>query len=363
MAAIDFPNAPTTGQLFVASNGVIYQWTGVLWTVYGTVAPATFAAPPTYDYNNTLIADAGTGGAGGDVAMTITQGQAIFTRSYTANNPANPIEVDLTAMIGMAGTANWGVLALFLDGAVNAVAQMDGAINASWGVPFRVYWQGVLAAGAHTFHARFGSISGATGYLNGYGSGRLGGGAVRTTMVVREIGQGIIGAQGPQGPIGPTGPAGGSGNWQTGDVIETYRANPDVGWILMNDGTIGNAGSGATTRANADTQPLFNMFWPFAGCTIAGGKGASAAADWAALKAISLPLRRGRSSLGAGQGTSLTLRNPADSGGAESVGSSDVNVGLSFMGPPGGPAAYVGSHGHNVAIMQPFSAVYFHLKL
>ena len=35
MAAIDFPAAPTVNQIFVAPNGVTYQWNGVLWLPIG----------------------------------------------------------------------------------------------------------------------------------------------------------------------------------------------------------------------------------------------------------------------------------------------------------------------------------------
>jgi hypothetical protein len=35
MAALDFPASPTTGQIFVAPNGVTYQWTGTLWLPIG----------------------------------------------------------------------------------------------------------------------------------------------------------------------------------------------------------------------------------------------------------------------------------------------------------------------------------------
>src|SRR5262245_40117942 len=32
MAALDFPNSPTQGQQYVASNGAIYSWDGAVWT-------------------------------------------------------------------------------------------------------------------------------------------------------------------------------------------------------------------------------------------------------------------------------------------------------------------------------------------
>ena len=37
MAAIDFPNSPTVGQLFGAQNSVTYQWNGTLWQAVGGI--------------------------------------------------------------------------------------------------------------------------------------------------------------------------------------------------------------------------------------------------------------------------------------------------------------------------------------
>jgi len=354
MAALDFPNAPAVNDLFTGPNGVIYQWTGTLWTVYGTVQPLTYGAAPTYDYTNAMTLDNTANVPASDVPMLITAGQPLFTRVFTANNPANRIEVDLRIFMG-GGSAGTCRLALFIDGV--SISEAVKVFNTSWNDRIDVYWQGVLGPGAHTFHARWGANI--AFYLNGAQGARQAGGLMNSTMVIREVAQGIIGPQGVQGPPGVAGPAGGSGNWQTGDVIETYRSAADPGWVVMDDGTIGNTGSGGTTRANPDTQPLFNMFWPFAGCTIAGGKGASAAADWAALKAISIPKRRSRFTGGAGAGSGLTARNVGDALGSEITG--PVNVGISFMGPPGGPAGYVADHQHAQNI--PSAWVYFHLKL
>ena len=45
----------------------------------------------------------------------------------------------------------------------------------------------------------------------------------------------------------------------TGDVKITLKNVADSGWVIMNDGNIGDASSSATTRANADTQNLFTL--------------------------------------------------------------------------------------------------------
>jgi len=69
-----------------------------------------------------------------------------------------------------------------------------------------------------------------------------------------------------------------------------------TGWLPMDDLTIGSATSGATsnlgTGASADMEDLFTILWDNcadAQCPVSGGRGASAAADWAANKTINLP--------------------------------------------------------------------------
>lgn len=61
-----------------------------------------------------------------------------------------------------------------------------------------------------------------------------------------------------------------------------------AGWVLAINGTIGSATSGATIRANADTANLFAHLWTLANteAPVSGGRGASAAADFAANKTI-----------------------------------------------------------------------------
>ena len=40
----------------------------------------------------------------------------------------------------------------------------------------------------------------------------------------------------------------------TGDVKQTFKTIADPGWVMMNDGSIGDGSSGATTRANPDMR-------------------------------------------------------------------------------------------------------------
>lgn len=70
-----------------------------------------------------------------------------------------------------------------------------------------------------------------------------------------------------------------------------------TGFVRVNGRSIGSAASGATERANPDTEALYAFLWnniTDTFCPVSGGRGASAAADFAANKAIALPDARGR---------------------------------------------------------------------
>lgn len=83
----------------------------------------------------------------------------------------------------------------------------------------------------------------------------------------------------------------------TGDVKITYGTGALAGFVRPNGRTIGSLTSGATERANADTQALFILLWTVSDNTLlpvsGGARGASAAADWAANRNITLPDLRG----------------------------------------------------------------------
>lgn len=104
--------------------------------------------------------------------------------------------------------------------------------------------------------------------------------------------------------------------WSTGDVKPTFKTAADTGWVMMNDGTIGDASSGATTRANADTSLLYTLLWTNvadAWAPVTGGRGGSAAADFAAHKPMRLPRALGRALAISGTGA-YTTTFTADAG-------------------------------------------------
>lgn len=98
----------------------------------------------------------------------------------------------------------------------------------------------------------------------------------------------------------------------TGDVMWQMYNIPRTGWVRANARTIGNASSGATERANADTAALFNLTYiAFSNdrCPVSGGRGVDAATDFAANKTIQLPDMRGMTIGGMdGMGNSLSGR-------------------------------------------------------
>ncbi|MFO1146640.1 MAG: hypothetical protein U1E33_08915 [Rhodospirillales bacterium] len=152
----------------------------------------------------------------------------------------------------------------------------------------------------------------------------------------------------------------------TGDVKQTFRTIADPGWVMMNDGSIGDGSSGATTRANPDAEALFSLLWAntsdawckvlAAGGSTPTGRGASAAADWVAHRHILLPKVLGRVLAVAGWGAGLSNFALATWQGAEFVGLGLGNLpahthsfgvpahthtvpGMKAAGPPARPAA------------------------
>lgn len=100
--------------------------------------------------------------------------------------------------------------------------------------------------------------------------------------------------------IGPSAAGGGGATvdptaiLQTGWIQPIYGTGNVTGFVRANGRTLGNASSGATERANADTQALYVYLWNTdANLTVSTGRGASAANDFAANKTIALPDGRG----------------------------------------------------------------------
>jgi hypothetical protein len=103
------------------------------------------------------------------------------------------------------------------------------------------------------------------------------------------------------------------GTFTTGDAKPTYKTTADPGWVLISADpyTIGSASSGANF-ADATAADLYSLLWTNVSnsfAPVSGGRGVSAAADFAANKTLGIPKLLGRALCIAGAGTGLTLRS------------------------------------------------------
>lgn len=168
--------------------------------------------------------------------------------------------------------------------------------------------------------------------------------------------------------VGPSGGGGGGGSvdpttiLQTGQIVPMYGTGVLSGFVRANGRTIGSASSGATERANADVQALFEYLWGAdANLSVSGGRGASASADWSANKTIALPDLRGRVLAGlddmgntaAGRLTSSFFALPTTLG-ATGGGQSQtlVTANLPPYTPAGTVAVAAGAFWYNVLSVQ-----------
>lgn len=137
----------------------------------------------------------------------------------------------------------------------------------------------------------------------------------------------------------------------TGVGYPYFGTTAPTGYVMASGRTIGSATSGGTERANADTKDLYVLLWDSMTNTeapVSGGRGASAAADFAANKTLQLPDFRDRSFLGKG-----------DMGGSSAARVTSAVTGLNTatLGAGGGVQAHtltaaesgLPSHAHTVA--------------
>lgn len=126
--------------------------------------------------------------------------------------------------------------------------------------------------------------------------------AQTTDVPMGTIGQAILASNTEADLI-----AAGVALFSTGDAKFTLKTVADAGWVIMNDGTMGNTSSGATF-AGTQYQALYTLLWnniSNSWAPVTGGRGASAANDWTAQKPIQLLRVLGRSFIVAGQGSGL----------------------------------------------------------
>lgn len=114
----------------------------------------------------------------------------------------------------------------------------------------------------------------------------------------------------------------------TGVTVPYIGATAPTGWVLA-AGTIGDGTSSATARAHADTANLFALIWNSfadAQAPVSSGRGANAAADFAAHKRISLPDMRGRVPAGLDNPGGLGAANRLTAGGQAGIPSTTLGA-------------------------------------
>jgi hypothetical protein len=106
---------------------------------------------------------------------------------------------------------------------------------------------------------------------------------------------------------------------RTGDVRPCYVPTAPLGWILMQDTTIGNTGSVAF-YADKEYFPLYNYLYTNISNTwapVSGGRSGNAVTDFLANKTLTMPRVLGRALASAGNGAGLTARVIGEFAGAE----------------------------------------------
>lgn len=148
----------------------------------------------------------------------------------------------------------------------------------------------------------------------------------------------------------------------TGDIKARHATGSLSGWVRANGKTIGSATSGGTERANADCSALFQHLWTQdSTLTVSGGRGATAAGDWAANKTIALPDWRGRVPAGledmGNSAAALLSGNTVDNGETTTTLGATLGVGTHTLTTPQipshthtGTTSTNGAHTHQYAI-------------
>lgn len=141
----------------------------------------------------------------------------------------------------------------------------------------------------------------------------------------------------------------GEGALETGDVIWRFsNGGVRAGFVRLNGGTVGNAASGATERANDDAHDLFVWLWGQDSTglqlTVLPSRGATAEGDWLANKRLTLPdanntVLAGIAGMGLEPTTALRKLTGAifDAGDTDTVGSRGGRATHALTGAENGP--------------------------
>lgn len=136
---------------------------------------------------------------------------------------------------------------------------------------------------------------------------------------------------------------------KTGDLKARYGTGILEGWLPLNGRTMGSATSGAD-YASGDNEALFLYLWAAdTTLSVVGGRGANAAADWAANKRLTLPDASGRSLAGLDNmsGSARSVLTILDTLG-EKTGAQAITLTAGQIPQITGTAASDGAHTHTM---------------
>jgi len=119
-----------------------------------------------------------------DTIPQVGEGKQIFSQAFTVGTAGNRIRITVNGSIEVGNDA--GCIALFVDGAANAVAAHGFTTNADNPYGQTAIWEYTPSAGAHTYTIRVGSAAGAV-TINGISGGRKYGGVNQTTLIIEEL--------------------------------------------------------------------------------------------------------------------------------------------------------------------------------
>jgi hypothetical protein len=120
--------------------------------------------------------------------------------------------------------------------------------------------------------------------------------------------------------------------FSTGDVKATYKATADIGWLMLDDTSIGKTGSGAT-HTGWSLYNLYATLWNNVSnsyAPVSTGRGANPAADWNAGKTLTLCKILGRAIASAGTPSSGTNTGTAWALG-QTTGNEETDITINQM--------------------------------
>ena len=116
-----------------------------------------------------------------------TEGKEYLTLSITPTSSTNTLLITVNTFLGLS-PGNWGVIALFKDSAVDAIASTTTymATNTGGTVVSLTYSMVAGSTSSTTFKLRYGPGTAGTCWISG-SSGDLLGGTLRTTITIMEV--------------------------------------------------------------------------------------------------------------------------------------------------------------------------------